>query len=162
MGRDEVMGKRVNPSKCHPEKLNFGHGMCEACYRREYYKNNREKVMKIAMDHYWRHHEKNKQKANDKYRSGRDRYTQCWIATIKRKYGITPEIYEEKLKFQGGVCEICKEPPTKKLLCIDHNHETGQVRSLLCGNCNKKLGFIENAKWKDLAEAYLKRWSRSV
>jgi hypothetical protein len=79
-----------------------------------------------------------------------------------RRYGISREQYEEMVKRQNGLCAICKLPPRgkRKVLDVDHNHETGQVRELLCSPCNSALG-----KFRDdpllLAEAieYLKRWS---
>ena len=53
---------------------------------------------------------------------------------------------------QDGLCAICKQPPktrkvkggTAKRLCIDHDHKTGKIRSLLCANCNLVLGHLEN------------------
>lgn len=47
-------------------------------------------------------------------------------------------------------CEICGEKENKKKLCIDHNHETGELRGILCSKCNSALGLfkdnIENLK----------------
>lgn len=65
-----------------------------------------------------------------------------------RNYGVSPEWYEAKLVEQGGVCAICKLPESFvnkrsggiKLLCIDHDHDTGKVRGLLCQKCNVALG----------------------
>lgn len=74
--------------------------------------------------------------------------------SLRVKYGITPEDYEEFLKVQGGVCYICggKEErlrPRKfegpSLLCIDHCHKTGKVRKLLCHNCNGALGQVKES-----------------
>ena len=49
---------------------------------------------------------------------------------------------------QGGVCAVCRKPETARnyrtggtlALAVDHCHETGVVRGLLCGNCNKGIG----------------------
>lgn len=63
-----------------------------------------------------------------------------------KSYGITAEIYNRMLANQGGVCAICKGPPTvRKVFYIDHNHKTGKVRGLLCHQCNIALGHIENS-----------------
>jgi IS30 family transposase len=60
------------------------------------------------------------------------------------KYGLTPEMYEELLAHQGGSCAICKNAcTTGKKLAVDHCHDTGRVRGLLCASCNTQLGFIE-------------------
>lgn len=55
---------------------------------------------------------------------------------LSHKYGITLEQYEEMAEAQGHVCKICKSPPKKKSLHVDHNHATGKVRGLLCSMCN--------------------------
>lgn len=62
-------------------------------------------------------------------------------STLKLKYGITIEEYEKIFDSQNGVCDICKKPdPRGRRLSVDHNHNTGKIRSLLCGNCNSMLG----------------------
>jgi len=63
----------------------------------------------------------------------------------KRKYGITVEEYNSLLESQDYSCKICgkNEDEFKYHLCVDHNHETGEVRGLLCKSCNTFLGKIE-------------------
>ena len=61
-------------------------------------------------------------------------------------YAITVEQYNEILERQGGVCAICRGEETRTVkgticsLAVDHDHETGQVRGLLCQACNAALG----------------------
>ena len=62
---------------------------------------------------------------------------------LKYRYGITEETYEKMLKDQDHCCAICKEKP-KKHLAVDHCHETGKIRGLLCMNCNKGLGMFKD------------------
>lgn len=57
-------------------------------------------------------------------------------------YGIDVADYERMLEEQGGACYICKQPPAKRALDIDHDHETGKVRGLLCSNHNRALGLL--------------------
>ena len=72
-----------------------------------------------------------------------------WRKTEKnremKKYGITLEIFNKMLKEQDGKCAICLEDNSKqnRSLHVDHNHKTGEVRQLLCSNCNTALGKIE-------------------
>jgi hypothetical protein len=63
---------------------------------------------------------------------------------LKRNYGITLQEHQEMYKNQNGVCAICKgEGDGKwKKLCVDHDHNTGKVRQLLCRNCNMVLGQV--------------------
>ena len=56
--------------------------------------------------------------------------------------GFTPEEYDKMVADQDGCCAICKKKPD--LLVVDHDHETGKVRQLLCSYCNSILGFIES------------------
>ena len=65
-----------------------------------------------------------------------------WANHLKTNYGITPDAYNEMFAKQGGCCDICGEHQTEftRRLCVDHDHETGVVRSLLCGPCNTGIG----------------------
>jgi hypothetical protein len=62
-----------------------------------------------------------------------------------KTYGITLDQYEAMELEQNGCCYICKR--NKELfargLCVDHNHNTGEVRKLLCSPCNQGLGLIK-------------------
>jgi len=58
------------------------------------------------------------------------------------RYGITTEQYNEMLASQHGVCKICHKPPKNKPLYVDHDHETGEVRGLLCAHCNSCLEWM--------------------
>jgi len=81
----------------------------------------------------------------------------------KNRYGISVEEYDALFAKQNGVCAICERPEklTKggKLhtLAVDHNHETHQVRGLLCMSCNTKLGYFEGANLLGRMIAYLMR-----
>lgn len=60
------------------------------------------------------------------------------------RYGVTPEQYEQMLADQGGVCGICKRASEKQWgLVVDHNHQTGRVRGLLCDTCNVAIGLLD-------------------
>jgi hypothetical protein len=60
------------------------------------------------------------------------------------RYGITLEQYEMLLRSQGYACAVCRETPDGgRPLVVDHCHESGRVRALLCGTCNTELGSYE-------------------
>lgn len=65
--------------------------------------------------------------------------------SYKKKFGITLEEYESKLKYQNYCCAICETPQKDFNLrfAIDHNHKTGEVRDLLCGQCNAAIGMAK-------------------
>lgn len=62
---------------------------------------------------------------------------------VQRVYGLKPGEYQEMLDKQGGVCAICGRRPVTIRLAVDHDHETGRVRGLLCRRCNRALGLWE-------------------
>jgi len=78
------------------------------------------------------------------------------------KYGLTMEQYAKLLEQQGGVCAICKGEETRAApvnLAVDHDHETGEVRGLLCSNCNRALGlFKDSAENLEKAARYLESY----
>jgi len=90
---------------------------CQAAYSAEWYQQNKER-MKERMR----------------------------INAYMRQYGITVEEYEILLAEQNNGCAICKAPTGAdgKRLAVDHNHETGEVRGLLCDNCNTGLGMFKD------------------
>lgn len=63
--------------------------------------------------------------------------------SLKRKYGITLDDYNSMLEAQGGRCAICGEEKAETL-SVDHDHETGKVRGLLCAHCNHVVGFARD------------------
>lgn len=61
-----------------------------------------------------------------------------------RRYGITIDAYREMLSRQNGACAICLSLPGRSRLHIDHNHDTGRVRGLLCSRCNAGVGMFKD------------------
>lgn len=118
---------------------------------RKYQRNwEREKMKDPA---YRAAHNKRKLEEQKKFRRNnpeiqkqRDRVKWLWKA-----YRVTPMWYDEKLSVQNDVCAICGEQNdhkhwrSQKLcpLAVDHNHDTGEARGLLCAGCNKWLGELE-------------------
>jgi len=72
---------------------------------------------------------------------------------LRTRYRLTPEAVSEMAIVQGGVCAICGQP--MKRPCIDHDHDTGRVRGLLCHGCNIKLPAVEDAAFMAAALRYL-------
>jgi hypothetical protein len=67
----------------------------------------------------------------------------------ERRFGITRHEYAKMFHEQNGVCAICSKPETAtrngkiKALAVDHNHQTGKVRGLLCSDCNTGIGKLK-------------------
>lgn len=59
---------------------------------------------------------------------------------LRKTYGLTLDDYDKLLAMQDGKCAGCGDEFGDNVPHVDHNHETGAVRALLCGPCNKALG----------------------
>lgn len=75
------------------------------------------------------------------------------------RYKISTQQYEEMFRKQNGSCAICGYQYTDgRILQIDHDHKTGEVRGLLCKKCNTYIGMIkENIEIIDRMKNYLNR-----
>lgn len=144
-----------NCIECDREKaLDTSRHLTEArnARARERYATDPEYRAKIAARRTPEWYERVKRQKREKYRTdseyreklsaarrGRDqRHTQ-----LKTNYGITLVDYQRMLSEQDGVCAICRHP-SEKTLHVDHNHETGTVRGLLCEKCNHGLGCFKD------------------
>lgn len=80
------------------------------------------------------------------------------VSHLARRYGIS-RIHAANLirKRENSPCEICGE--VKKSLCVDHDHETGELRGLVCYRCNNLLIAAESGMM-DLLQVYLGRYGK--
>lgn len=90
---------------------------------------------------------------------------------LRVRYDLTPEEYESLYISQDGKCMICQKPEkisskksgTRHSLSVDHDHQTGTIRGLLCGSCNRALGlFQDNPEILIRAATYLARHGKPV
>lgn len=78
---------------------------------------------------------------------------------LRRTYGLTEAQYSKMVEKQKGLCGIC-EKKSKRRLHVDHCHQTGIIRGLLCLQCNTALGkFQESPVVLSLAIIYLNTFS---
>lgn len=77
-----------------------------------------------------------------------------------RAFGISVEQLQGLIAEQGDVCAICAKPcSTGRALALDHDHETGQFRGLLCAHCNMAIGQLQDSvEILRSALAYLMEW----
>jgi hypothetical protein len=83
-----------------------------------------------------------------KFRAANPRYGKDNF--LKRTYNVTLAWYNEQLEKQNNACAICKQPETAIIkgkllsLAVDHCHESGNIRGLLCRSCNNAIGALKH------------------
>ncbi len=94
-----------------------------------------------------KYYQENKHKMKDSY--------------LRKLYNISMEEYLNLLEKQGGVCAICRTVGTaKRAMHVDHDHETGAVRAILCHGCNSGLGaFKDSPHLLRLAAEYVEEFN---
>ncbi|GAF89887.1 unnamed protein product [marine sediment metagenome] len=111
---------------------------CKGC-RRIAAKKYREKTKKGSKE---RHKKWYKENRDHILEQSRDR-------NLRVNFGMTLDDYDQMFEKQDGVCAICNCPETMTYkgvathLSVDHNHITGEIRGLLCRDCNLELGHYE-------------------
>jgi len=132
--KEGAEGKRA---KCHPTRRNFAHGLCKDCHHKEFLANNPDKKKEY-------------------YKNFREKW-QGYM--LKNKFNMTIEQYDEMLENQNGVCAICKKEENKgRRLSVDHNHDNGLIRGLLCQKCNSIIGMaLDNVETLKSAIHYIER-----
>jgi hypothetical protein len=86
-------------------------------------------------------------------------------ARLKHRYGLTDEDVDFLIGEQDGNCAICGQPPSdgntrahwNGKLCVDHDHDTGKARGLLCNDCNLAVGYGKSPTILRAAADYLER-----
>jgi len=97
-----------------------------------------------------------RQKRYKEDREGVKEYQKTYYRTmILKKLGVVPDWYDKQFEKQGGVCSICGKP-SKRRLCVDHCHDTGKVRGLLCVKCNVAIGNLNTETLLENAIKYLR------
>jgi hypothetical protein len=80
------------------------------------------------------------------YKVKKEKSRNAHAKALEARYGITRTDYDELYAKQGGVCYICERSTGKtRRLSVDHDHETGRVRGLLCRPCNNLLGHARDS-----------------
>jgi hypothetical protein len=108
-------------------------GLQSVCKRCHYTKYNTKKDRDKA------------KQAGRKYQKSEHGRNKAYEYAIKRKYGLSADKYAAMLNAQDHACAVCgRHGETYRKLCVDHDHETGVVRGLLCDRCNKALGLVKD------------------
>lgn len=104
---------------------------------------NRERNKETAQR--WR--AENREKAAARQREWVAKNPAKMLAIDLRRFGMTPNQFNTLNQSQNGVCAICRNPPSnkRKRLDVDHCHDTGKIRGLLCSRCNTAIGLMRDS-----------------
>ena len=145
-GLEKPLSEYTFHNRTKGQHRNFCHD-CEKAWIRDYHKSPQGKEKGKE----WR--EDNKKRIEAYYALYRKdpRYLEK-MKHYGRKHtlkivGATPEDYDKMFQEQNGRCLICgsEQNGKKKNFCVDHDHETGKVRGLLCHNCNVTVGLMKDS-----------------
>lgn len=109
-------------------------------YLHGYYIKNRESIRDKSKKYYYENPERAYQKARQWRKKNKEKvelYHKKY--RLRKKYNMTLDDYDDLMKKQENRCGICNKF-FKKIPDLDHNHQTGKIRGLLCHNCNLLLG----------------------
>lgn len=133
--------------------------------RREYDRERRRRWRKANPDKVKAANKRTRQKLNwNEYAKAWRKTHSADVKAIKRRnllkrYGLTEQAFADMLESQNHACKICLRPFSSELRPnVDHDHDTGKVRSLLCAGCNGSVGLAKESEFV-LARmiAYLRR-----
>jgi len=142
---------------------------CKSCTKQtqsESRKENPDKHSKWSKDSYYKNHAKSKKRVRHNTtkwaKENPELYALHKFRSKLKKYGLTEESYNALVSKQNNCCAICGTNPMAigEELSIDHCHETGKVRGLLCRPCNLGIGNLKDSLELVLKAAnYLRRSS---
>lgn len=115
---------------------------------REYAKRHPEQKRTQRKRHYQRHRNEILDRASEKRQSNPRPYRLYYLEyRLRKKYGMTVEQYAALLETQGFKCVICRDSliASDRSPCIDHCHQGGHVRSVLCTRCNSAIAMLRHS-----------------
>lgn len=115
-------------------------------YEQEYYQRNVEKRRAAARAYHAKHRDRINPIQRKRNREAYQRNPDAFRASMLRsRFGLAVDQYNHMVKEQHNRCAICKKRPAPpKRLCVDHCHQTGRIRGLLCSLCNLGIGHMQD------------------
>lgn len=124
-----------------PDGLAYQCKACSAERSRAKYERDRDKI--LERNRIWReaNRERDLESKRARYLRNREEASKQGRANRLKQYGLTEADFDALLESQGGNCAICQREPSSRPH-VDHDHDTGNVRGLLCGPCNRGIGYL--------------------
>ena len=129
---------------------------CESAEKSRYYRENKEKIKARVAKWESENKDKVKQAARRWRKDNADKHAKSnleWYHSnfdrvkdrrLQKAFGMTLQRYNEMLEEQDHKCAICgrSQRALSKAFAVDHDHDTGRVRGLLCDMCNRAIGLL--------------------
>lgn len=132
---------------------------CRAEIQRQWRDSDRAHYRALAKARRARDPEKHNRYQADAYKKNPARWRDY---NLRSHYGVTLEEYDAMVVNQKGLCALCRKPPVKGSLHLDHDHETKKIRALLCTKCNTGIGlFNEDSDLLRRAIEYIEHHRRT-
>jgi hypothetical protein len=120
-------------------------GQCKTCckaWMAGYYERNREKAAVAGRESYKRNRERKLYTSRRWSEQNPDRVKDN---LLKYSFGIGLDDYQRMLSEQDGKCAICRTDSNRgRAFAVDHDHATGEIRGLLCSDCNTGIGLLKD------------------
>ncbi len=118
-------------------------------YQKKWNEENKDRVSLLKKEYKLKHKERLKaindlyqKEYNKLHKDDKTEYdNKNKLRVAAKKYDVTVEFLQELINKSNNKCEICRK---ERKLCVDHDHKTGKVRSMICRKCNSALGMIED------------------
>jgi len=144
-----IHGARIRCKACRQKGIRESYETHKEKYAEKFRIERRELVNQRLKEARKLNLEKYREYGRNKYHKNKQRILDLKAATM---HDISLETYQDMIVKQDNKCMICKKPETRKSsqsnditrLCVDHCHQTGIVRGLLCHSCNTALGKFED------------------
>lgn len=136
-------------TKCrHTHRVARARGLCGSCYGaqlRAEKPDHAERVRAKNRAFYAANRDAQIAYHRDQYHNGPGR-SRTWASNIRKKYGLTVAEYDRMWAAQAGCCAVCGRAFTAQTrrAAVDHCHQTGKIRALLCTRCNTALGAVQD------------------
>lgn len=106
--------------------------------QKRYREENREYVLQKKREWYMNNKERHRRRDEDWKKRNPEK---VWESTLRAAYGLNLSDWQAMFEAQGGVCAICRRTcKANRRLSVDHCHDSGKVRGLLCQLCNSAIG----------------------
>ena len=135
--------KHKEEKREHSRQWNLNHKIEKAEYDKQYRKDNKEHYKQYRLDHKKERTEYNR-RYNYEHKEESAKRNKKWRLNVA--HGLTYKEWEGLWYAQDGRCAICDKFFAEQIdINVDHDHETGKIRGLLCRKCNYGLGYFDDS-----------------